>query len=361
MFLQMTPIKVRLNFSLFKKEQNSKLVLSNPLLDLLDAVKRTGSLTAASKELGYSYRHLWNEVKKWEKELGADLLVSGRGKNGELTPFAERLLWANKEVQAKYHKQLLDLKAGIAQTFSRAIKETWDPIQISGCPDMAIDILRQIAVDKGEDLEVNFSSSLEGLKSLNNHECDIAGFNFPLSSGKDSQACKIFSPYLNPESMAVITFATRLQGLAVPKGNPKKIYSIMDIAFKKAKFINRKEGTGTRLLFDKLLQASGLSSSDIFGYDNYSASTSMSAVAIASSRADAGICTANIAEESHLDFIPLAKEIYYLACTKEFLTSQKGTDFLSFLKDIDWEPYSKQLQGYDFPHVGEILSPEEIF
>ncbi len=146
----MTPIKVRLNFSLFKKEQNSKLVLSNPLLDLLDAVKRTGSLTAASKELGYSYRHLWNEVKEWEKELGADLLVSGRGKNGELTPFAERLLWANKEVQAKYHKQLLDLKAGIAQTFSRAIKETWDPIQISGCPDMAIDILRQIAVDKGE-------------------------------------------------------------------------------------------------------------------------------------------------------------------------------------------------------------------
>ncbi len=90
----MTPIKVRLNFSLFKKEQNSKLVLSNPLLDLLDAVKRTGSLTAASKELGYSYRHLWNEVKEWEKELGADLLVSGRGKNGELTPFAERLLWA---------------------------------------------------------------------------------------------------------------------------------------------------------------------------------------------------------------------------------------------------------------------------
>ena len=120
----------------------------------------------------------------------------------------------------------------------------------------------------------------------------------------------------------------------------------MDIAFKKAKFINRKEGTGTRLLFDKLLQASGLSSSDIFGYDNYSASTSMSAVAIASNRADAGICTANIAEESHLDFIPLAKEIYYLACTKEFLA---------------WEPYSKQLQGYDFSHVGEILSPEEIF
>ena len=87
----------------------------------------------------------------------------------------------------------------------------------------------------------------------------------------------------------------------------------------------------------------------------------MSAVAIASSRADAGICTANVAEEFHLDFIPLAKEIYYLACKKEFLASQKGTDFLSFLKGIDWEPYSKQLQGYDFSHVGEILSPEEIF
>ena len=135
----------------------------------------------------------------------------------------------------------------------------------------------------------------------------------------------------------------------------------MDIAFKKAKFINRKEGTGTRLLFDKLLQASGLSSSDIFGYDNYSASTSMSAVAIASNRADAGICTANIAEESPLRF-HTAGERNLLPCLhKRIFSLSKGTDFLSFLKDIDWEPYSKQLQGYDFSHVGEILSPEEIF
>ncbi len=357
----MTHIKVRLNFSLFKKEPNSKLVLSNPLLDLLDAVKRTGSLTGASKDLGYSYRHLWNEVKEWEKELGADLLVSGRGKNGELTPFAERLLWANKEVQAKYHKQLLDLKAGIAQTFSRAIKDTWDPVKISGCPDMAIDILRQIAVNKAEDLEVNFTSSVEGLKSLCGHECDIAGFNFPLSSGKDSEAYKTFSPYLDSSSQAVITFATRLQGLAVPKGNPKKIYSLMDMAFKKAKFINRKEGTGTRLLFDKLLQASGLSPNDIVGYNDYASSVSLTAVAIASNKADAGICTANIAEDFHLDFIPLAKEIYYLACTKDFLISQKGKDFLIFLKSIDWKDYLPQLQGYDFSHMGEIHDPANIF
>ena len=87
----------------------------------------------------------------------------------------------------------------------------------------------------------------------------------------------------------------------------------------------------------------------------------MSAVAIASSKADAGICTANIAEEFHLDFIPLAKEIYYLACTKDFLTSQKGTEFLSFLESIDWETYSKQLQGYDFSKIGEVLNPTDIF
>lgn len=357
----MTPFKVNLGFSLFKKESKSKLVLSNPLIDLLDAVKRTGSLTAASKELGYSYRHLWNEVNTWEKELGAELLASGRGKSGVLTPFAEKLLWANKEVQAKYHKQLLDLKAGITQTFSRALKENWDPVKIAGCPDMAIDILRQVAVNKGQDLEVNFSSSLEGLKSLASGECDIAGFNFPVASGRDSEACRLFSPYLSPEKIVVISFASRLQGLAVAKGNPKKIHSIMDIAFKKAKFINRKEGTGTRLLFDQLLQASGLSASDISGYHDYAASLSMTAVSIASGKADAGICTANIAEESNLDFIPLAKEIYYLACSKDFLASGKGVNFLDFLVSIDWNLHTAQLQGYDFSHIGESKNSEDIF
>ncbi len=357
----MTQFNVNLGFSLSKQENYSKLVLSNPLIDLLDAVKRTGSLTGASKELGYSYRHIWNEVNAWEKELGAQLLESTRGKGGELTPFAEKLLWANKEVQAKYHKQLLDLKAGIAQTFSRAIKDDWDPAEITGCPDMAIDILRQLAVNKGQDLEVNFSSSLEGLKSLSNGECDLAGFNFPVSSGKNSKACEIFSPYLNPEKTVALTFATRLQGLVVPKGNPKKIYSVMDIAFKKAKFINRKEGTGTRLLFDELLLTSGLSPSDINGYENLSASLSMTAVAIASGKADAGICTANIAAESNLDFIPLAKEIYYLASSKQFLASEKGTKFLDFLTSVKWDSYQSKLQGYDFSQIGECKNPENIF
>ncbi|NDF79871.1 MAG: LysR family transcriptional regulator, partial [Betaproteobacteria bacterium] len=48
-------------------------------MTLLQAVRSQGSISAAAKALDLSYRHVWGELKKWEAQLGQDLIVWDKG------------------------------------------------------------------------------------------------------------------------------------------------------------------------------------------------------------------------------------------------------------------------------------------
>ena len=54
--------------------------------------------------------------------------------------------------------------------------------------------------------------------------------------------------------MFLYPFLKRKQGWFVAKGNPLGIQGVKDIADKKAHFVNRQKGAGTRILFDLLLK-----------------------------------------------------------------------------------------------------------
>ena len=85
--------------------------LEHPLLALLESVYKTGSIMKAAKELGRSYRHVWGELKHWESELNANLIVWGRnGKGAELTPQAIEFLVAVSQTQADLAPQLAQIK-----------------------------------------------------------------------------------------------------------------------------------------------------------------------------------------------------------------------------------------------------------
>ena len=68
---------------------------------LLESIERLGSLNAASKELGMSYRAAWGKIKATEKVLGIKLLkvaTGGKGGGGAtLTPEAKELISKYKQ------------------------------------------------------------------------------------------------------------------------------------------------------------------------------------------------------------------------------------------------------------------------
>lgn len=152
--------------------------------------------------------------------------------------FGRAALWTNKEVEAKYKEQIIELQSGISYSFRKAFNSAWDPIVIEGCADSALNLLRRTT---DCEIELNFTTSRKGLEALREGKCELAGFNFPKSSTNNSKAFGTFG-HLLTKNNGLIFFATRLQGLAVAPGNPKKIYSILDIASRKAKFINRRKG-----------------------------------------------------------------------------------------------------------------------
>ena len=51
-------------------------LIRNPLIDLLQAVRASGSISGAATLLDLSYRHVWGELRRWEERLGQPLRLS---------------------------------------------------------------------------------------------------------------------------------------------------------------------------------------------------------------------------------------------------------------------------------------------
>lgn len=77
-------------------EKNGAVAFAEGRRMLLEAVDRLGSLNAAAKELGMSYRAAWGKIKTTEKALGIKLLevtTGGKGGGGAtLTSDAKELI-----------------------------------------------------------------------------------------------------------------------------------------------------------------------------------------------------------------------------------------------------------------------------
>lgn len=73
----------------------------------------------AAKQLGRSYRSVWGELKSWESELDACLIIWGRhGKGAELTPQAIAFLGAVSRAQIDLAPQLSQIKQRFQQCVS---------------------------------------------------------------------------------------------------------------------------------------------------------------------------------------------------------------------------------------------------
>lgn len=88
-------------------------------LRFLEAVDRTGTIRAAGRAAGWSYRTCLNRIRRMEAELGGPVLVTSRGGadhgGARLTPEAKRLVRIFGRWRAEMH-QLSD------RAFKRALK-----------------------------------------------------------------------------------------------------------------------------------------------------------------------------------------------------------------------------------------------
>ncbi|MFC4523589.1 winged helix-turn-helix domain-containing protein [Cupriavidus pinatubonensis] len=89
------------------------------LLRLLEAVRETRSIGKAAASSGFSHRHAWTLIRNLEKSLGQQLVVGTRGEGSMLTPYAIRLLHAERRYRMTVQPAL---EAAMAE-FAAALRE----------------------------------------------------------------------------------------------------------------------------------------------------------------------------------------------------------------------------------------------
>ena len=347
--------KVELSYGLARGRAPEALI-RNPLMDLLAAVRVQGSISAAAHALNLSYRHVWGELKRWERELGHQLIVWDRGKPARLTEFADKLLWAERQAQARLAPQIAALHADLERAFALAFDASASVLVVRASHDIALALLGEHCMPARLHLDLRFSGSAEALKELKAGRCSVAGFHLPPRTAADSLFARAYMPLLHPDRHRLIGFARRVQGLAVARGNPLALHSVADVAARGARFVNRPVGTGTRLLLDALREQHGVAASALVGYDNEEPSHAAVAQAVAAGQADTGLCIEAAARSRDLDFVPLLWEDYFLACDRVMLAQPAIRALQAVLRSEAWLKRLATLVGYAPARSGETLT-----
>jgi putative molybdopterin biosynthesis protein len=343
--------KVELSYALARGRAPEALI-RNPLMDLLAAVREQGSISGAARVLGQSYRHVWGELKRWEQELGQPLIVWDRGQPARLTEFGVKLLWAERQAQARLAPQIAALHADLERAFALAFDTEANVLVVRASHDSALALLGDHCLPARLHLDIRFTGSADALAELKSGRCAIAGFHLPPRTAVTSLFARTYKPLLHPDRHELIGFARRVQGLAVERGNPLALSTIADVATRRARFVNRPIGTGTRLLLDALCEQQGVAREE--------PSHAAVAQAVAAGTADAGLCIEVAARSRDLDFVPLLWEDYFLVYDRSLLAQPAVRALQAVLRSESWLKRLATLAGYAPARSGEALKPDSV-
>lgn len=362
----MSPRGIHLQYTFEARGQEGAQV-ENPLFDLLSSVQAEGSISHAARSLKLSYRHVWGALKHWEAVLGAELVVWAKGQRARLTPFAERLVWAECQARTRMTPHVEALRTELGRVFALADDPTLQLLEVFASHDLGLPRLQSLAEQqRALHISLRFAGSEEALCALRDGRCSVAGFHVPRSASGTSLFARALRPLLRPGLHKLIGShwrrqglmlrpATALQGALLQGLNDSEL--LRAVASGRCRYVNRQPGSGTRLLLDHLLAGAGLDAAGIDGYDSRVEVTHVAvAAAVASGAADVGLGVEAAAREFALDFRPLVEEDYYLVCLKAALETNAVQALRATLASPAWAQALQALAGYGVQQAGVVLS-----
>lgn len=331
------------------------------LLALLAAVQDTGSLAQGARTVGWSYRHAWGQVRQAEALFGQPLIRGGRGRGSTLTEIALKLIWADRRIAARLSPLLESLASELEGELERTLAHDGHTVlRLDASHGFAVAALVERLEAAGIAVELRYRNSLESVAALARGECDLAGFHVP-SGELEAAALARHLRWLRPGEHRLLHLAHRTQGLFVARGNPKQIHSLEDLKRRDVRFVNRPEGSGTRLLTELLLARHGITPQEVNGYDDTELTHAAVAAYIASGMADAGVGVQTAATRFNLHFIPLLRERYFLALSAASLERPQLQPALALMRSPSLRAAIAALAGYDARDTGRLLTLPEAF
>ena len=354
------PFRIGLRPEWLLQHQQEDVTSLSEVLALLAAIDATGNITGACKACNLSYRHAWGVLRRFESLFNVPLLLTRRRQGTALTPFASRLLWANRRIDARLMPTLESLASELQEELESLMPREDQPLRLHASHGFAVEALMQHMEGRHPDLELRYRTAIEALASLERRECDLAGFQIPLGEFEPDILAR-YREWLHPDHHLLIHLAVRDTGFFVKAGNPKKIRGIKDLAKSDVRFVNRQIGSSTRRLASLMLAREGINEHEVRGYDTNEFTHMAIAAHIASDMADVGIGVKTAAHRFGLDFIPLVRERYFFAIDHQALDSAPIQTLLQIMQSTEYRSYIGQLAGYDNAQTGEVQRFDEAF
>jgi molybdate transport repressor ModE-like protein len=312
----------------------------------LRRVDEHGTLVAAARALAIPYRTAWSLLENAAQTLQAPLLHPARGRGATLAPLARRWIAADDEAQ-----KLLATRVASIDVEAKRGAAPPHQLRVAASHDIALAQLRDGWRDEAA-VALEFHGSSDSLAHYRAQRADVAGFHVGVDAAFDDPLLA----RLDPAADALVRFLTREQGLILARGNPKRVRVLADLASKRLSIVNRQPGSGSRLLFDRLLAAERIDATALDGYSTEEFTHAAVAATVASGRAEAGFGVRAAAAQLGLAFVPLAIERYLFACRSRLVDSPRMLRFRELLASAATREVVAALPGYALDAPGALLA-----
>ncbi|MGH7383448.1 MAG: substrate-binding domain-containing protein [Candidatus Methylomirabilales bacterium] len=226
----------------------------------------------------------------------------------------------------------------------------------AGSDDPCLGILRELCTRRLGPTSFFLATvgSSAGLAALRDGVADLA-----LAHVRHPDTGEYNLPYLGstiPSSAAVVPLFHRELGLVTQPGNPFGLRSVADLTRAGLRFVNRQDGSGTRIFVDQELARLGIDPERITGYQVAVPTHLEVGLKILRGEADAGLATHAAARLLGLEFIPLTQERFDLVIMKERFFTRPVQAVLEIAGSREFRTRVEALGGYDTSESGRILS-----
>lgn len=245
-------------------------------------------------------------------------------------------------------------KVTVQSSLLRGEPEQIPPLVIAG-QDVILDLLSNHLHQYNIASVRTYLGSFESILALYQDQIQVAMCHL-----WDSDSNTYNLPYIRrlmPGTPAIaVNLSYRMQGFYVQKGNPKEITSWKDLARSDVTILNRKKGSGSRILLDEHLYHLGISVSQVQGYHLETQSHLSAATAISEHQADVCIGTGRILRQfPDLDFIPMQREQCDLIIKKERFYTDTIQTMLRILQSESYHKDIYSITDNDYTDLGTIV------
>ena len=194
---------------------------------------------------------------------------------------------------------------------------------LTGTLDPALEELANLVHDEGLFIHASNMGNLAGLLALSKGTCHAAVLSLPADTLL--AAYRPLARHISAQKVFFVHIATIRHGIASRDGlGPEDLT--------KVRFINTKSESPGRIVLDALLSSRGIDVSRVNGYQSEVSGPVAVALAVRDGSADAGICTAGIAEAYGLKFVPLAPADYELVIRRDMLSDPRLVALIALMR-----------------------------